>query len=215
MGTSDGVVRVEPLTADRWDDAVAVFGTRGDPASCWCQFFRLGGEQWRQSTVQTNREALRSQCQEAQAQGRPAPGLLAYLGREPAGWVAVAPRQDYPRLGRNRALVALLAVTDGGAARDAPDDDQQEGSVWSVTCFVVRTGFRRRGVAAALLDGVVTYAAEHGAAAVEGYPVDVAPGVRRASSELYHGTRSTFAAAGFAEIGRTSPARPVMRRALA
>lgn len=212
MGTSDGVVRVEPLTADRWDDAVAVFGTRGDPASCWCQFFRLGGQQWRQSTAQSNREALRSQCLDAQAGRTPAPGLLAYVGDEPAGWVAVAPRQTYPRLGRSRALTSLLA------AEIAPGDSEERGDrgepVWSVTCFVVRIGFRRRGVAAALLDAAVAYAAEHGAAAVEGYPVDVAPGERRVSSEPYHGTRSTFAAAGFAEVGRTSPARPVMRRVL-
>jgi ribosomal protein S18 acetylase RimI-like enzyme len=204
MGTSDGVVRVEPLTADRWDDAVAVFGTRGDPASCWCQFFRLGGREWRQSTAETNREALRGQCLDAQARELPPPGLLAYVGEEPAGWVALAPRPGYPRLGRSRALVSLLGA-------GAWEDD----TVWSVTCFVVRVGFRRRGVASALLEGAVAYAAAQGAVAVEGYPVDVAAGERRASSELYHGTRSIFVAAGFEEVGRTSRARPVMRRALA
>jgi GNAT superfamily N-acetyltransferase len=200
MGPSDGVVRVEPLTAQRWDDAVAVFGARGDPASCWCQFFRLAGQDWRQSTRESNREALHAQVLDADAA---APGLLAYADGEPAGWVAVAPRAGYPRLARHRALAALVGP-----------DTLADPSVWAVTCFVVRVGFRRRGVAAALLEAAVEFAAAHGASAVEGYPVALAPGERRASSELYHGTRSTFVAAGFAEVGRTSPARPVMRRAL-
>jgi GNAT superfamily N-acetyltransferase len=200
---TDGVVRVEPLTPARWDDAVAVFGTRGDPASCWCQWFRLSGQEWRQSTTAANREAPREQCDSAGAEGTAAPGLLAYLGDEPAGWVALAPREAYPRLRRHRALVAVL---------DA--DTESDGGVWSVTCFVVRVGFRRRGVATALLEAAVEFAAAQGASAVEGYPVAVAPGERRASSELYHGTRSTFLAAGFEEVGRTSRARPVMRRVL-
>jgi ribosomal protein S18 acetylase RimI-like enzyme len=86
--------------------------------------------------------------------------------------------------------------------------------VWSVTCFVVRVGFRRRGVSTALLDAAVDFAAGHGATAVEGYPVDVVPGERRPASELYHGTRTTFAAAGFVEVGRSASHRPVMRRVL-
>jgi ribosomal protein S18 acetylase RimI-like enzyme len=199
--STDGVVRVEPLTPARWDDAVAVFGTRGDPASCWCQFFRLAGQDWRQSTREANRDALQAQVLDAEAA---APGLLAYSDGEPAGWVAVAPRAGYPRLGRHRALAAVVGA-----------DTLADPSVWSVTCFGVRVGFRRRGVATALLEAAVEFAAAHGASAVEGYPVAVAPGERRASSGLYHGTRSTFLAAGFEEVGRTSPARPVMRRVLA
>jgi ribosomal protein S18 acetylase RimI-like enzyme len=211
MGTTDGVVRVEPLTAARWDDAVVVFGARGDPASCWCQFFRLGGQEWRASTAESNREALRTQCVDAEADDGPAPGLLAYIGDEPVGWVALAPRASYPRLGRSPALAAVLRDHASGS----PATDRADSSTWSVTCFVVRVGFRRRGLATSLLDAAVAYAARRGAQVVEGYPVDVTAGTRRPSSELYHGTRSTFAAAGFVEVGRSSPARPVMRRVLA
>jgi GNAT superfamily N-acetyltransferase len=199
--STDGVVRVEPLTPARWDDAVVVFGTRGDPSSCWCQWFRLSGQEWRQATTGENRQALREQSEAAGAAGAPAPGLLAYLDDEPVGWVAVAPRDAYPRLGRHRALAAVLEAS-------------ADVLVWSVTCFVVRVGFRRRGVSAALLDAAVDFAAGHGATAVEGYPVEVVPGERRPASELYHGTRATFVAAGFTEVGRSAPHRPVMRRAL-
>jgi GNAT superfamily N-acetyltransferase len=199
MTGTDGVVHVEPLTAERWDDAVVVFGTRGDAATCWCQFFRLGGSEWRASSTDEKRWALREQA------ARPlAPGLVAYLDGKPAGWVAVAPRPEYPRLARSRALVSVAGI-----------QKMADESVWSVTCFVVRVGFRRRGVAAALLQAAIAFARDHGAVLLEGYPVEVAPGARRASSELYHGTAATFAAAGFREVGRTSAARPVMRLELA
>jgi GNAT superfamily N-acetyltransferase len=199
MARTDGVVHIEPLTAERWDDAVAVFGTRGDAATCWCQFFRLGGPQWRASSAEERRGSLRDQ-----ASGPLPPGLLAYVDGKPAGWVAVAPRPGYARLARSRALVAVAGI------RAMADE-----SVWSVTCFVVRVGFRRRGVAAALLQAAIEFARDHGAVVLEGYPVEVASGARRASSDLYHGTASTFAAAGFREVARTSAARPVMRLELA
>lgn len=199
MAGTDGVVHIEPLTARRWDDAVAVFGTRGDAATCWCQFFRLGGPQWRASSVDDRRRSLREQ-----AAGALAPGLLAYVEGEPAGWVAVGPRPQYARLARSRALVSVAGIKTMADER-----------VWSVTCFVVRVGFRRRGVVASLLQAAIGFAGDHGAVVLEAYPVEVAPGARRASSELYHGTASTFAAAGFREVGRTSAARPVMRLELA
>jgi ribosomal protein S18 acetylase RimI-like enzyme len=84
-------------------------------------------------------------------------------------------------------------------------------AVWSVTCFVVRVGHRRRGLSRALLDGAVRLAGEGGARAVEGYPVDVAARSGVSSAELYHGPLSTFLDAGFREIARLRPARPVVR----
>ena len=50
---------------------------------------------------------------------------------------------------------------------------------------------------------------------LEGHPVDVAArGGKASSADLYHGTLSTFAAAGFVEVGRTGPGRPVVRLTL-
>ncbi|MER7004107.1 GNAT family N-acetyltransferase [Dactylosporangium sp. NPDC000555] len=48
------------------------------------------------------------------------------------------------------------------------DDDPADPSVWSVTCFVTRPGFRRRGVSRALAVAAVPYARSRGAQAVEG-----------------------------------------------
>jgi hypothetical protein len=188
-------VDVRPLTSERWTDAVSVFGTRGDPARCWCQWFRLTGEQWRSSRTAARREALREQ-----AAVTPPPGVLAYVEGEPQGWCAVAPRAAYVRLRRAQVL------------RGTSAEELADPSVWSVTCFVVRLGARRRGLSAALLNGAGELAARHGAASVEGYPVD--PSAREgavSSSELYHGVLGVFLAAGFREVARPRPARPVVR----
>jgi len=54
------------------------------------------------------------------------PGLLAYEGDVPVGWCAMAPREDHDRLNRSKPF--------------APIDDT---AVWSITCFIVRKGYRR------------------------------------------------------------------------
>jgi GNAT superfamily N-acetyltransferase len=83
--------------------------------------------------------------------------------------------------------------------------------LWAVTCFVVRPGARRHGLATALLDGALTLAWRHGATQIEAYPVDTAVGTP-SSSELYHGPLSVFLRAGFVEVGtRPKPARVVVR----
>jgi GNAT superfamily N-acetyltransferase len=71
--------------------------------------------------------------------------------------------------------------------------------VWSIGCFVVRPGFRRRGVARSLLEGAVAYARSEGAPAVEAYPIDPA-GVRVSTAFGFVGFASMFEAAGFRRI---------------
>ena len=61
----------------------------------------------------------------------PTSGLLGYVDGEPAGWVAVDPRKNYPRiLARQKSWMRM-----------APDLQ----GVWSVTCFVVRKGLPPTG----------------------------------------------------------------------
>jgi GNAT superfamily N-acetyltransferase len=80
-------------------------------------------------------------------------------------------------------------------------------------CFYVERSGRRGGVAAALLEAAVAFAAEHGAAAVEGYPKDT-DGARKHANEMFVGSVSMFLEAGFQEVGRRSQLRPIMRRTL-
>jgi GNAT superfamily N-acetyltransferase len=185
-------ITVHPVTPERWPDLVAVFGTRGANASwCWCQ-------QWtpRGRTTGDNRSALQGEL-EAELP----PGLLAYRDDEPVGWARVGPRAGYPLVTENRALSRLTA--DGADA-------------WWTACFAVRTGHRGTGVGVALLRGAIDFAREHGARTLEGYPVDVGALTAKkvGTSGLYTGTRSMFVAAGFEEVARTVPTRPIMRRLL-
>ena len=116
------------------------------------------------------------------------------------GWVGLGPREAFPRLARSRTLPQL------------PGED-----VWVINCFVVARKERGRGIGDALLAAAVTYARDHGALLVEGFPVETG-GERMPSAGAYTGTRGMFARAGFAEAGPTmskaAGGRPrvVMRR---
>lgn len=192
-------VRVQPATAERWSDVEAVMGKRGDPAWCWCQYFRAATPKDRLASRERNRAALRVQV----CDGPLPPGVLGYLDGEPVGWCAVAPFSSYTRMPRTK--VAQAVRTDG------EDLDR----LWLVSCFVVRVGSRRKGLAPALLAGAVELARANGATAVEGHPVDPDARASVSAAELYHGPLSVFLAAGFREVARPSPARVVVRRELA
>jgi len=87
--------------------------------------------------------------------GEPGPGVLAYVEGETAGWCSVAPKSTYRALVNSRTIPHI----------------QDEGA-WSVVCFVVRPGFRRRGLMHQLLEGAAGHAHAMGATVLEGYPID-------------------------------------------
>jgi GNAT superfamily N-acetyltransferase len=193
--TGQAPIRITPIARAPWPDVEAVFGTRGDPARCWCQYFKVTPEGWREGDAATFREALREQTAASPA----GPGLVAHLDDEPVGWCGVEPRCQYPALQRSRLLRGALL------------DDFEDPSVWSVTCFVVRVGHRRQGIAAALLDGAVEHARASGARVLEAYPVDAERKAGVSAAELYHGPLGLFLAAGFTETARPSETRAVVR----
>jgi GNAT superfamily N-acetyltransferase len=184
-------LEVHSVAPDRWDDLAALAGERGFTSGCWCMWWRVTSRQYEER----HGAGLRQDLHELVAAGRE-PGLLAYVDGEPAGWVAVAPREEYPRLDRSPKL-------------RRPDDQP----VWSITCFTVGRRHRRRGVAAALLDAAVDFARQCGAEVVEAYPIDTAGG-RRSSADLYTGTLAMFERAGFEEVVRRR-GRPIVRRRVA
>jgi GNAT superfamily N-acetyltransferase len=182
-------VEVHRLTPDRWDDLVELFGPeRGANAGCWCMWFRQTGKEHERGRGPGNRRSLRRLVDEG-----PTPGLLAYADGAPAGWVSVAPREEFGRIERSRIL---------GPVDDAP--------VWSIVCFYIDRRHRRRGVGRSLLQAAVEHAVTNGARIVEAYPVDPAGG-KKTSADLFTGTPSMFEAAGFREVARRSPTRPIMR----
>lgn len=189
----DSTTEVVPAVPERWTDLVQVFGERGDPSWCWCQYHCTTGGGFRESAA-ANREALH-----VQVQASPPPGLIAYRDGDPAGWVRLGPIDAFPRVLENRQR------------REAVGGDP--AGLWAVTCFVVRPAHRRAGVATALLAGAIEFAREHGARTLEAHPVDTG-GERAPSADLFRGVLSTFLAAGFSEVARTGPQRPLVRLAL-
>jgi GNAT superfamily N-acetyltransferase len=123
------------------------------------------------------------------------PGLIGYRGGEPVGWISLGPRAEYARLARSPVM--------------KPVDDLE---VWSIVCFVVPSPFRGQGVATALLGAAIEHARRHGVRILEAYPVD-SPG-RRNDDTLWFGTKRMYDAAGFVEVARRKPARPVVRLVL-
>lgn len=183
-------ITVEPLIPRRWNDLEEVFLSTGcsHARGCWCMYYRETGKTpAEENTSEHRRMLLKKLCETG-----PAPGLVGYADGLPAGWVSLGPRSSYPRLRRSPVM--------------KPVDDTP---VWSLVCFVVAGRFRRRGVATALLQGAIGYARRMGAGVLEAYPVD---GAGKGRDEwLWFGVKSMFDRAGFVEVARRRPGRPVVR----
>jgi GNAT superfamily N-acetyltransferase len=194
-------LRIVPANRAACDDLEIVFGTRGTAAICQCQRYKLAPkEAFKSYPAEERARRLRDQASCGQPDATTTSGLVAYLNDEPAGWSAVEPRTAY------QGLLRVYRVPWEGRAEDKTDD-----SVWAVTCVFTRAGFRRRGIGYALARAAVDFARERGARALEAYPMLPRPGEEITWGELHMGTRSIFAAAGFAEISHPKPRRAVMR----
>jgi len=179
---------VLPLTPARWNDLETLFGPNGAYSGCWCMWPYQTGAEFARNHGSRNREAFQQLVE------RTPPGLLAYAGDEPVGWVAVGPRHGYGRVIRS----PLVRRTEG---------DQ----VWSIVCFYIRRSQRSKGMGQVLVEAAVDHSRSCGAATVEAYPLDR---TRVRSSDAWPGVVSMFRNAGFTEVARASPARPVMRLTL-
>jgi ribosomal protein S18 acetylase RimI-like enzyme len=183
---------VRPLTRSRWSDLEAIFNAKGCSVArgCWCMFYRRSGQ------IETAPGLTRAQSNRAEllalVEAGETPGLIGYRGKTPVGWVSLGPRQDYPKLRRSVVM--------------KPVDDRP---VWSIICFVVPAQYRGEGVARALLDGAIAYASKKGVELLEAYPVDKRG--RANDDSMWFGAKSMYDAAGFDEVARRKPHRPVVR----
>ncbi len=176
-------------TPSRWPDIETLFGERGACGGCWCMAWRLRNKDWVAGKGSRNKRALKKIVTSGQT-----PGVLAYLGRQPIGWCAIAPREVYSALERSRVL--------------KPVDDRP---VWSITCLFILKDYRRRGVSARLLKAAAKIAGGNGAFIVEGYPVE--PYTENVPDPfMWTGIPSAFRRAGFKEVMRRSKTRPIMRK---
>jgi len=177
-----------PLTPGRWDDFVRLFGKHGACGGCWCMWRRETRAAFEKKAGEGNRRAMKKIVESGEV-----PGILAYAAGEPAGWIAIAPREKFSALERSRTLKRLDALP-----------------VWSIVCFFVGKEYRSRGIAVPLIRAAVAYAARRGAKCAEAYPTLPKKG-RLAPVSVYMGIPSIFERAGFIECARPSKRKAVMR----
>lgn len=178
-----------PLTNEEWGAFEKLFGEKGACAGCWCMFWRLPRKEFDENGSPGNKKEMK-----ALVDGGSVPGIIAFEDDEPVGWCSVSPRSEYTALARSRIL--------------KPVDDED---VWSVTCFFIDRRYRGKGVASGLLKEAVRHAFRNGAKIVEGYPVEPEKGKRYPPTFAWHGVKKIFDKAGFREVQRRSPTRPIMR----
>ena len=192
---------IAPANEASWEDLQTVFGKRGDAAGCQCQRFKLAPKESFGSFPPEERAfRLRQQTNSGHPEAEETAGLIAYLAGEPVGWCGVEPRANYSGLRRVYRV-----------PWDGRTEDKGDPTVWAVTCFFIRPGFRRRGISYALARATVDFARSRGARALEGYPMLTQPGQDITWGEMLVGNRSIFEAAGFREVSHPTPRRLVMR----
>jgi len=177
----------KPLTPETWNDFETLFGPRGACGGCWCMTWRLSRAEFRANEGAGNRAAMRALVHAGQQ-----PGVLLYGDGRAIAWCAVAPREEYIRLGASKVW--------------APVDGKK---VWSVSCFFVDKKARGKGVSVEVLKAAVEFARSKGAEIVEGYPQELKEKLPPAF--VWMGVMPTFQHAGFHEVARRSPKKPIMR----
>ena len=193
--TTRASLEIHPLDAKRWKDLEALFNGRGGAQvrGCWCMYYRRSGRT--EVPVGMSRSEHNKCSLKALVGRRIAPGLIGYRDGRPIAWVSFGPREDFEKLTRSTVMKAV--------------DDQP---VWSVVCFYTAKEARGGRVAEAMLQGALDYARAHGAKLVEAYPVDKR--ARECDDSMWFGAKSMYDRAGFTEVARRKPTRPVVRKTL-
>jgi GNAT superfamily N-acetyltransferase len=188
---SPGLV-IHPMSAARWPDLERLFGPKGACAGCWCMYWRVPNAEFRAMQGDGARRRFKQLVQAGKA-----PGVLAYADGEPVGWAQIDRRRDLVRL-------------DG--ARSLKCDDADE--VWSLPCFFVKTGWRGKGVATALLAGALD-ALPAEAKIVEAYPVLPQGAGKVPAAFAWTGVTALFEGAGFTNVGPKPRGKQRYRKLLA
>lgn len=181
-------IEFKPLTGETWPHFEMLFGEKGACGGCWCMWWRLKRSEFEKQKGEKNKEAMRQIVKSGEI-----PGIIAYYKQEPVAWCSVAPREIFPPLNRSRVLKAV--------------DDKP---VWSIVCFFIAKPYRKMGLSVRMLEYVIEYCRKQGAKILEGYPVHPKkPGMPDVFA--WTGFLSAFQKAGFKEVARRSPTRPIMR----
>ena len=190
---SGGISVVEAVPAV-WHAFETIMGPKGGAGGCWCMLWRSASKKAFTETCKIDNGAGNKAAIRAAFEAEDPPGLLAFEGETPVGWLSLARRGVLPALTRSRVL--------------SPVD---ETDVWSITCFLVAKTHRRRGVSVALLRRADHFVATRGGGTLEGYPI-ASKDSAYPPVYAWTGLEKAFLAAGYKEVARRSETRPIMRK---
>lgn len=174
-----------------WLSFEAVMGEKGGCGGCWCMLWRLPKTEMDAGMGAGNRAAMKRIFDDGRV-----PGLIAFSEDRPVGWIQIDRREAFGRLEKSRIL--------------KPVDDLP---VWSVSCFFIDRPFRKKGLSAELLIAAGEFVRKQGGSCLEGYPIDT-PKPSYPPVFAWTGFVAAFRQAGFVEVARRSPTRPIMRKIL-
>ena len=189
-------LRIQPLTPELIADFTALFGPQGACYGCWCTYFRLRPKERQAMGGDEKREVMLDRIRNG-----PPPGLLAYDGGRPVGWMQIGPRADVPEWNNPGRVSTPLP--------DGPADDPR---VWAISCFFFHAQTRGHGLSHPMLAAGIAFARQNGARLLEAAPMDRAK--QSKSVGLFVGSTSVFLKAGFRQVAAVKEGRPLMRLAL-
>lgn len=156
------------------------------PNDGWCMWFQ--GECAEKGSDAAGARALKQRL--VQAGG--AHAALVYDGDVAVGWCEYGAPEELPNIYHRKRV-------ETGGDYEPPD--------YRITCLFVDRDYRRKGVAAAAVNGALDLIVQAGGGVVEAHPQDT-QGKKVSASFLYNGSRSLFEKAGFAygrPRARTTP----------
>lgn len=177
-----------PLTINRWNDLLNLFGKNGACGGCWCMYWRLSHKEYEQNKGENNKVKL------VELIKKEAPlGIMAYYDETPVGWCSVSPKTSLVRLEKSRNLKS-----------DYVED------TWSITCLFIHKKFRNQGLSTALIKAASAYAFEKGARLIEAYPI--VPRLKKMPEVFaWVGFANAYFKANFVEYSQPTDARLIVR----
>ena len=173
-------IKVRPLTFDLWPALEGLFGNKGACNGCWCMYWRIGSSYHKRS-----RDLNKKEFKGIVKKGPP-PGLIISVDDMPVGWCQLTKKSSLPWLEKNYG-----------------SDNDNIANTWCISCFYVKTAYRKNGVTSALVDYAIKFARRSKVKVIEAYPAN--------SKSSFTGYPSTFKKAGFKVEGHGKYNRTIMR----
>jgi hypothetical protein len=168
-----GALTVRPLDATTWAAYAALMERHnGVFGGCWCTYFHTMAAE-KTYDADSNRELKERLVRTGRAHA-----ALVFDGDEAVAWCQYGSPSELPNIYHRKEY----------------DETSEREPDYRITCLFVDKRYRRSGVSAVAVQGVLDLVAAAGGGLVEAYPHD---NDGKKVSVLYTGTRALFERAGF------------------